>query len=122
MKTPNNGSWPENDNHENGKGNGNGESSNGYESRSLARRSQPFAPIRRQQYGAELGHVPMAMLDQQEKRRFNFGDYLGLIWRGKWIILHPSSSPGSFPPIIRSRSHTYINRRCRSSSTSAMPA
>jgi len=87
MKTPNNGSWPDNNNHDNGKANGNGELSNGYESRSLARRAQPFAPIRRGGYGQEFGHVPMAMMEQQEKRRFNFSDYLGLIWRGKWIIL-----------------------------------
>lgn len=93
MKTPTNGSWSDPENHEhgngrgNGNGNGNGELSNGYESRSLARRSQPYTPIRRGSYGPELGHLPMAMMDQQEKRRFSFGDYLGLIWRGKWIIL-----------------------------------
>ncbi len=93
MKTPTNDSWSDSDNHDhtngNGRGNGNGDHShdNGYESRSLARRSQPYAPIRRQAYGTELGHLPIGLMDQQEKRRFSFGDYLGLIWRGKWIIL-----------------------------------
>lgn len=117
MKTPNNGSWPNNDNHENGKGNG--DLSNGYESRSLTRRSQPFTPIRRGGYGPEPGHMPMALMEQHEKRRFNFGDYLGLIWRGKWIILTSVIAVGliaayhtfSQPYVYQSSLQIIINER-----------
>ncbi len=118
MKTPNSGSDYGMDN-DGFPTNGPGGQPNGYEQRALARRSQPYGMIRRQPFGADLSQIPMNMLDNQEKRRFNFADYVGLLWRGKWIILSCMAIAGliaayysySQPYVYRSALQVLINER-----------
>ncbi len=53
----------------------------------LARRPQSPAPLR-QQFNPDLYRLQRSVMDSDEKHsRFNLQDYLGLLWRGKWIIL-----------------------------------
>ncbi|MDB5035829.1 MAG: capsular exopolysaccharide family [Chlorobi bacterium] len=85
MKTSNNGSGP--DDYGKGSPYGNGDSGRGQSSRALARRSGSLGSFRRQGSIQEANMIPSSLIEQQEKRRFSFGDYMGLLWRGKWIIL-----------------------------------
>lgn len=119
MKDPYNGSGPNGDGM-NGSGNlGPGGPGGLYENRSLMRRPQPYGALRRQQYGGDVGQFPLALLDQHEKRRFNFGDYVGLLWRGKWIVLACTIVAGliaayftySQPYVYRSSLQVIINER-----------
>ncbi|HVZ38376.1 MAG TPA: polysaccharide biosynthesis tyrosine autokinase [Candidatus Kapabacteria bacterium] len=98
-------------------GNGSG-GSLGNDGRALARRPQSFTPARRQM-GGELAGLPLSLLEGNEKRRFNFSDYIGLLWRGKWVILACTIVAGliaayftySLPYIYRSQLQVIINER-----------
>ncbi|MEO5931860.1 MAG: Wzz/FepE/Etk N-terminal domain-containing protein, partial [Candidatus Kapaibacterium sp.] len=85
MKTSNNGSGP--DDYGKGSPYGNGDSGRGQSSRALARRTGSLGSFRRQGSIQEANMIPSSLMEQQEKRRFTFSDYMGLLWRGKWIIL-----------------------------------
>lgn len=56
-------------------------------SRSLARHSHQVLPQFKGGRSPEPLPMPMPSFNEEEKRRFTIGDYVGLIWRGKLIIL-----------------------------------
>lgn len=63
-----------------------GENGNG-ESR-LPSRAGQFIPMRPQPYNADMVRLQRTLRDVDEKKnRLQWLDYVGLLWRGKWIIL-----------------------------------
>lgn len=115
MMTPQNGSGNDRDGDNYS---GYGGPQNGGEPRALTRRPQPFGPMRRPG-GADLAQFPMGIIDGPEKRRFNFSDYMGLLWRGKWVVAACMVVAGvaaayytySLPYVYRSSLQVIINER-----------
>ncbi|MCE7933123.1 MAG: polysaccharide biosynthesis tyrosine autokinase [Chlorobi bacterium CHB2] len=62
-----------------------GEGANGSQ---LPSRSQQFPPARTQPYNTDMMRLQRTLRDVDEKKnRLQWLDYVGLLWRGKWIIL-----------------------------------
>lgn len=115
----NNGYGPDDDSRWPRNGAGGPPNGSGQDNRALTRRPQPFGPLRRPGAGGDLSHLPISLLDAPEKRRFNFADYVGLLWRGKWIVFSCMIVAGlvaayftySLPYIYRSSLQVIINER-----------
>lgn len=68
-----------------GRGTGQGNDARG--ARSLVPTAGPLVPYSRGYNADAPTPIPLPIFDNEEKRRFSLGDYFGLIWRGKWIVL-----------------------------------
>lgn len=90
--------------------------------RSLARTSGPPVPYGRGYQAEAPAPIPLPVFDNEEKRRFSLGDYFGLVWRGKWLIVACIIAVGlaaayytySLPFVYQSSLQVLINEKDRS--------
>jgi len=87
MRTSSDNFNPDNGGHKNGADNGN---------KPLPYRPAGVSPIASAPFNAELARLQRTLIDGDEKKnRLKLLDYLGLLWRGKWIILACLIATGS---------------------------
>ncbi len=86
MRTPSDDFPTGNGSGRNGNGTGGNTPFNG--NKPLPYRSRGVSPIVSQPFNGELARLQRTLIDGDEKKnRLKLLDYLGLLWRGKWIIL-----------------------------------